>query len=289
MPSNCTLFKIDELESKIIPVSDETLDRLRIDAVVCLDQVYERDFKNLLFELKEMKVGHTWKKYPILDIGNYYNIQTQENKKRDTKFFFYYAIKNGEPDFLGTATVASKINHDFKHDGFPVISRCFILKKYRENRFYAPILKHRIKFCEDTFGKELKAIHMGTSNIRVLKATLNDSLLDFKFIGCENLDCGSYKELVYDFLKFSPDYLEQLLSTTMKIDSRLHDFISQIVNLEFSSNKFLNFKALVDEAKGDSPIIGEFADLIEAIGVIQSDEVSSDKLLAKVKFDSRAS
>ena len=203
-----TVFESDVLVPK------EALAALGWTRVVATNQANSRDITTMMTELNEGNFSHTWRWFePSSEGDQKEKLQLFENSRRPTRLFFYYGENlKGERFFIGGGAIAVRISHAFKVEGFPVVSRCYILSKYRGQRFYEPFLNHRILICQEALGAELKAIHLGTSNERVFAAMRKRFFeSEFLYIGNENLE-GKDNLVVKDFLLLSPRYKDAIQS-----------------------------------------------------------------------------
>ena len=280
------LLKEELQRDQTLEVDQETLNRIGADYIFSRPSAGEPEFRQLFEELHQEKIGHTWKKYPLLDIGNLANVISEENKKRPTQFFFFYAQKGNQASLMGAATIAESICNSFQYKGLPVLSRCYIRRAYRNNRLYTPMLVRRIEYCEQMYGDELKAIHLGTSNIRVLKSALSNAFQNFKLVGNEVLDCGKYREIIFDFLRFSPSYQESCMTRLPEIDPLLGDYFKKVLNNSLSSAEAMAFKEKL-KIHSDQPIAAELSCLLDKIGITQIDESLIEQDLKDIIFAHR--
>ncbi len=265
-----------------VQVPKETLFKLGWRRVVATSQARCEDLILLFNELKQGGYSHTWKWFDALNSGPILNnLQVFENQRRPTHLFFYYGEKgSGERVFFAAGAVAEKICHSFSHVGFPVISRCYTLKNFRNNRFYHTLLRHRFEFCQQLFGPRLKGVHLGTSNPRV-SAAIRKGLLkpNFLYVGQEELE--GKNEIVDDFVAITENYKKLLLNcrglketfNTLFEGKSDETFYHQIQN-----------KLRLQGSSAQTPEAQEFIDLLKAISVL---EITKPRRIEGVNIKSR--
>ncbi len=202
---------------KILSVDAETLKKVGFSKVVSRPNICEQGLRILQQELARCKTAHSWKPFFKETICCNTLIQL-ENQKRPTFIFSYYG---NDQEYIGSATIALKINNNFQHDGFPVIARAFIREKYRNYRLYFPILLDRIQFCEQHLGDELRGIHMGSNNPRIYGLTMRKRFLDFIHIGSEILKGEKDSPIVRDFIKPYPKLITSVNNELSRRESEL--------------------------------------------------------------------
>jgi hypothetical protein len=107
--------------------------------------------------------------------------------------------------------VAERIHRTFPFDGFPVIARCYVRRRFRGAGLYRHLLTQRLALCEAQWGAGLKAVHLGTANPRVHHtATLTTTHERFVQVGEEDLGTGAHQHRVAALLSFSPSFASAL-------------------------------------------------------------------------------
>ena len=204
--------------------------RLEISSVASDQEILE-----FIKSVKSENCIHSWKDVQLGRSGGYLEeLIGFENKKRPTQIFFYYGIKSStERILIAAATVALKITNDFKHEGFPVLARCYIKQDYRNLRLYFPILKHRFDYCTKVFGKKLRGIHLGSANPRVFHVIKKNMLgFPFCYLGDEYLSLGQSNNRVHDFLWLSNSFTEELLEIRNRKKDVCFSYQTLVKNIE---------------------------------------------------------
>lgn len=178
-------------------------------------KIQPQDLQQLLYCMRAERGAHSWRNF-ALD-GSLDELQKWENALRPTTLFFYYE-QEGPPGesrsrLLGAASVADKIHRDFPHSGFPILARCFILPAFRGHGLYRRIVQQRLDFCHSRFGDDLKAIHLGTADPRVVHhiTARPGAPVRFLRIGSQVVRAGDEDCLVGAFLHVTPTFTQALV------------------------------------------------------------------------------
>lgn len=283
--------------SRPCEVSKETLKKLNWKSVIVKETVENEQLKPLLTELQQGDYGHTWRWFDFTQSSNISkDLYEFENKKRNTKIFYFYGITNKNEEVLfGAGTVSDKPNANFPFTGFPVIARSYIINNFRNSRLYFPMLKFRMDVCQELFGDQLRAIHLGSSNPRVFQTVKKKEIgIPFLFLGNENIGPSDECCIVRDFLWLTDEYrsqLENLVATCNsnssgdvvlgKLSQLLNDFLANNNDSTF----YLDLVQILDKLKSKStnltPIndkaLNQLMTLMEEIPVTKSDTISEEE------------
>ena len=158
--------------------------------------------------LRAERCAHSWRNFA--PDGGLAELLAWENALRPTAIFFYYQ-KQADPSaalqLVAAATVADAIRGDFPFAGLPVLARCYILPEFRRHGLYQQILHHRLQYCRTRFGRDLRAIHIGTSDERVAHTITRVGTPRFVRIGSQVVKAGDELWMVGAFLHFTAPYL----------------------------------------------------------------------------------
>lgn len=246
----------------------------------------ETSLRSLLIELHAEECAHSWKNIPN-DMG-FEALNEYENTQRPTTLFFYHAVRGDcSRDLIGAASVADKVSAIFPHSGFPVLARCYIRRRWRGKGLYRRILRHRLEFCKGRFGDQLMAVHMGTSDEKVMGCIAKplDDWPPFTDIGCESLRMGSEIRLVRGYLLFLIGYRRALYKFLKDItDQRGQDRLKKAIDgmlggAETSAPDHYNaivhiLESLPDPHRAERRTIlplRQFVDMCEAIPLVKYD------------------
>ena len=198
-----------------IPVPTEALIRFGWRRLVWTRWIYRNQFRQLLDELCGDDCVHTWAetldKSPEVD-DPATAVLFHEAEHRPTEFVSYLGMRtDGSLELVAVGSVAERITHAFPFDGFPVIARCYMRRRFRGAGLYRYLLSQRVALCHEIWGERLKAIHLGTANSRVMSsATSTISGARFVQVGEEDLGSGALKHRVAALFSFTPSFGRRL-------------------------------------------------------------------------------
>src|SRR4051812_941061 len=180
-----------EHDDREVEIPAATLQRLGLCRVVASPRARAMDLHALIVQLQRARSDHTWRGFSPRDveaIGD--ELLAFENARRATRVFYYHGIApGGARQLLATGAVSPELR---RHGppGFAVVSRCYVLERFRGARLYAPLLRHRIEQAELELGDRLRGIHFGSSSSRVLRAIQTTALaVRFLYVGREHVVC----------------------------------------------------------------------------------------------------
>jgi len=209
----------DVAEARILPVSKDVLREAGIDRLMVTSVVSESTLGPLLDELEREDCVHSWQ--GLLEAARETGSQsrvaaliTAEQRVRPTTTFIYFALEpQGQTLPVGAATVAARIHADFPYEGFPVIARAYIARRFRGVGIYPFLVRHRIDYCVEEWGRRLRAVHLGSADPKVWRTVRSDFQFSAPFlhIGFENLKVGSHHHDVKDFLSLGGRFRTRLL------------------------------------------------------------------------------
>ncbi len=213
----------------------------------------------ILSELRAEECGHSWRT-PLVELGDrppdelVTALLERARAYRPTDLYTY--TLRGEP--MAIATISDRVTSAFPHDGFPVLARCYIRRKYRDAGLYHHLVQHRLAICEDRFGDSLRAIHMGASDIRVEQTLRHhpDLYPRFVHVGDERLMVAGRAFYVQDFVAFTPRYGAELRQAGIDV-ARFVEF----------GHDGIPWSAL-KKTMPETPATVALRDLLEAIPVI---------------------
>lgn len=207
------------LDQEVVSLPDDAQERLGFDYLVATSELHDRDLRAVLTTLKHEEVAHTWRKYDVDDTDCAATLRVIENDRRPTLIIGYYGVNHdGSYALLAVGTIAERISQNFAHDGFPVVARCCVNPTYRGRGLYRIVLSHRIELCFRLWGSELKGIHLGTSNPRIVHVLANfrmPRVTGFALVGMEKLGLGATTEMVGAYLLPTKRYARALLRTML--------------------------------------------------------------------------
>lgn len=278
-------MKDHSMVKNILKIEPSTLARAGLVQIEVRNDCNPNDLFELIQNVKHSEDAHTWQNLKIdRPEDSLVVLESFESAKRPTKIFFYYGTRIGSQAsvLVGAATVAERLSSQFPFAGYPVIARCVINEEFRNFRLYFPILKHRFDYCISHFGKELKAIHMGTQNKRVLKSIKSSFFgLNFCYVGDELLKLRFSQERVHDFLWFSPSLKQVINDFSIRNRNRLHfetveKLLFRMVTNDFLphdfyllSEGFARVPDLLAEQNSSSQIVNEVMTLLNSIPVMK--------------------
>jgi GNAT superfamily N-acetyltransferase len=201
---------LDRCERVDLP--HEAADAFGWRAIIAEQGVREADFAVIVDEMRGEKCVHSWLDFtkteaPIAKLVE--ALIDWELRKRPTIFFRYFgAHADGTRELIGVGTVAKRVRNDFPYDGFPVVARCYLRRPFRGHGIYASLLRHRYYFCQQHWRERLKAIHLGSTNRRVLETVTDAAIVSppFRRVCTELLTVKGETHVVNDFLAFQPAY-----------------------------------------------------------------------------------
>jgi len=169
----------------------------------------------MLRDLKDEGCAHSWR--TALQSPNEmpprasFRRLLAESERRPTTVFLYSVAggdRAGEP--VAIAAVSDRVTHDFPHEGFPVLARCYVRASFRGLGLYRQVVSHRIQFCRDRWGDRLRAIHIGASTPEVVRSLSLYEPLSFCRIGEEDLKVAGEVWRVQDYLASMPAFKREL-------------------------------------------------------------------------------
>jgi GNAT superfamily N-acetyltransferase len=172
-------------------------------------------WRSLLEELRLEGSIHTWREHlPVtgrIDAACVQALMDREDALRPTLTFAYVAVlADGSEEVVASGTISERVRANFPFQGFPVLARCFVRPIYRRRGLYRHILSHRLGYCLDRWGSELKAIHLGSANRAVWEAVAlhGGFSLNFVHVGDEDLEVSRQVHRVPALLAFHPRFYE---------------------------------------------------------------------------------
>lgn len=255
----------------------------------------DHDVFDFVNAIKSEDCIHSWKNMNFQNSQYFLQDLVQfENTKRPTEIFFYYGVNHQDERILvGAATVALKISNNFKHEGFPVLARCYIKQEYRNLRLYFPILKHRFDYCKNILGNNLRGIHLGSANPRVFNVIKKNVFgIPFCYLGDEYLSLNQNDSRVHDYLWLSAPLIKELLEIKSQLKEKCDGYQNLISNIQsLVENKYttsgyhelLNSIATTKlesnwDPKQSNMALKQILDFMEAIPLI-NESISMDQEL----------
>ena len=171
------------------------------------------DLGRLFDYLRREECAHSWRNIEPCRRTSAQDLLEWENELRPTELLFFYAEQAGALRFVAGSAVATRISNDFPHEGFCVLSRCYIMPEFRGRGIYHDVLQYRLDYCIERFAPELRAIHIGTADprvARVITRAARPGWAPFIHLGEENLHVSEQTRTVDDYLMLSPAYLRCL-------------------------------------------------------------------------------
>ena len=207
------------LEARILPVSKDILNEGDIDRLLVTSAIDERTLGPLLDELQSETCIHSWQGYlsRFTDEKGKDRVDAllrADQEARPTTTFVYFALSaQGAVIPVAAATVAERIHSSFPYEGFPVIARAYISRRFRGLGIYPFLVRHRIDYCVEEWGRRLRAVHLGSADPKVWKTVSRGPQFSvpFLYIGNESLKVGDTAHDVRDFLSLSEPYRRALL------------------------------------------------------------------------------
>lgn len=204
-----------------LPVPKEILRRVGFQKLVAISDNGLEYLASILDELEKDTCIHSWQGYlagshVVSGTDRVRALLEADQAQRPTQVFVYVGVREDESvEPVGVAAVAERIRLDFPHEGFPVIARAYIRHAYRGQGFYPSIVRHRLDYCVQEWGSQLRAVHLGSADPVVWRSVARGPLFSapFLFVGTEELRVGEATHRVRDFLAFTPGYKRELLDT----------------------------------------------------------------------------
>ncbi len=283
-------------QPSVISVDKDCLKLLGLSRVEARSYAPEAEIYQLLTELQNGPAIHPWKN---LSLGNPFDLLKKllnfENHKRPTTIFFYYAIKStGEQELIGVGAVAHRIRVDFPHDGYPVVSRCYIREKFKKFRLYFPTLSHRFEYCQKIYGNRLRGIFYSSPNPIIYNVVKRDIFgIPVLYVGDEEqIQNKNESAHIKNYMWLTPSLRHELLSvekimSANKAFRKLVYLIKKFIANEFSDGDFGQMKtylAQVEAELGWSPktVAGfrEFIESAEGMGILAKERHAKEDLPA---------
>jgi hypothetical protein len=197
-----------------VPVPAEALIRFGWRRLVWTRWIYRNQFRQLLDELCGDDCVHTWAQIllesPVAD-DPVVAVLAHEAENRPTEFVSYLGMRaDGSLELVAVGSVAERISHAFPFDGFPVIARCYMRRRFRGAGLYRSLLAQRVALCREIWGQQLKAIHLGTANPRVMSSATSTIAggagARFVQVGEEDLGSGARQHRVAALFSFTQSF-----------------------------------------------------------------------------------
>lgn len=278
----------------IINVSADVLKLLGLSRVEARSIAPETDIYQMLIELQNGPAIHPWKNLSLgSPVDLFKKLLNFENHKRPTDIFFYYAVsKTGEQELIGCGAVAHRIKNEFPHDGYPVVTRCYIKEKFKKFRLYFPTLMHRFDYCQKLYGNRLRAVYYNSPNPVIYNVVKRDIFgIHVLYVGDEEqVQSKTESAHIKNYLWMTPALRHELMSvektmTSNKAFRKLVYLIKKFIANEFTEGDFgalKNHLRQVETELGWSPktISGfrEFVESAEAVGILNKDKAQKEDL-----------
>lgn len=294
-PSQFTPTRNSHRTCNAIAVPKETLVRFGWRDFIWSRSIHRDRFRALLDELRDDDCVHTWAE-TLEDAPDTDDIVDavciHESEQRPTEFVSYLGVRaDGSLDLVAVGSVAERITHAFPFDGFPVIARCYMRRRFRGCGLYRHLLSQRVALCHELWGEQLKTIHLGTANPRVMtRATATGSKERFVQIGEEDLGSGAHRHRVAALFHFTPTFGRSFreavdrwirvcgprpgyAASTMAVRRQLHELVSR----GLSSGDYTDLLKSIAELRiragrdlvADCPPVKELFTLFDAIPLTQ--------------------
>jgi hypothetical protein len=259
----------------------------------------EAEIYQLLTELQDDDSIHPWKSLSLNSpVDLYKKLLNFENHKRPTEIFFYYSVNaGGGQELLGVGTVARKIRHDFPHEGYPLVGRCYVREKFRNFRIYYPMLQHRFEYCQRLFGDRLRAVYFGSPNARIYNVIKRDIFgIPLLYVGDEELIQNlQNKETAYikNYIWMTPEIRHELLTVEKTMAgsnaafNKLVYTVKKLLANELTDKDFGQLKSYIHQVEGQLgwspraiPGFRELIDTCDGIGIMFKEKTIKDDLPA---------
>jgi hypothetical protein len=253
-----------------VEVPAATLQQLGMCRVVASPRACAEELHALIAQLQRARSDHTWRGFSPRDVERIADeLLAFENSRRTTRVFYYHGIAaGGARELLGTGAVSPELRRDAP-PGFAVVSRCYILERFRSARLYEPLLKHRVAQAELELGDRLRGIHFGSSNPRVLRAIQTTALaMRFLYVGREHVVCCGERFTVHDFLALSERFRSELLRPQPPGNpggAELHGALRALCRGELGAGGYLRVRRLVDATDQAAAFPAETRDAIASL------------------------
>jgi hypothetical protein len=294
-PTAVTAIAGQDVNDLEVEISAATLDRLGFRRVVASPTARAADIHALIAQLHETHSEHTWRSFSPHDTGRIAEeLLAFENHRRATRVFFYHGLTHaGGRMLLGTGAVSPELRKTDAPPGFAVVSRCYILQRFRNERLYAPFLRHRVEQARALLGDRLHGIHFGSSNPRVFYTIRNNVFpVRFLYLGRECVGCCADSFLVHDFLGLSERFRNDLLLPPLDPHARatgsaaeLHVVLAALCRDQLGLGGYRRLKRLVDATDlaaafpGDaSRAIRSLLAFMAAIPILEEDAPAADRV-----------
>jgi len=241
-----------EPDDLVVEVSAATLDQLGACRVVASPRARASELHALIVQLQRTHSDHTWRGFAPRDVAQIADeLLAFETARRPTRVLYYHAIvPGGGRELLGTGAVSPELRRGAP-PGFAVISRCYLLERFRGVRLYAPLLRHRVALAELELGDRLRGIHFGSSNPRVVRA-IQTAVLPVRFlhVGREHVTCCGERFTVHDFLALSARFRDALLRPPRPDAgcAELHAALRALCRGELGASTYRQLQRLADAA-----------------------------------------
>jgi len=190
----------------------------------------------------------------------------QLESDRATTLFTYTAVQGEVREPLAVAAISPRVSPDFPHEGFPVLARCFLREFARGLGLYPVLVQHRLRRCEQHFGEDLCAVHIGAARDPVLSTLLRglEGGPRFYCAGEEELVVGGDSYWVKDFIAPMGPWREALLDSPEPLGL----LFARVLRGEPVSLGQVRESLRVAEAMDESaPAARQWVELCDAIGV----------------------
>lgn len=188
-------------------------DGVSASALLVRSAVEPSDLDRLFDCLQSENCVHSWRNIEARRRRSVPDLLEWENELRPTELFFFCVEQAGELCLVAGSAVASRISNEFPHEGFCVLSRCYVMPEFRGRGFYEDILRYRLEHCVRRFGPGLSAVHIGTADPRVARVITRLSRPGwppFVHLGEEELHVSAQARAVDDYIILAPAYLRRL-------------------------------------------------------------------------------
>lgn len=188
-------------------------DRAPASALLVRSAVEPSELDRLFDCLQSEDCVHSWRNIEARRRRSVPDLLEWENELRPTELFFFCVEEAGELCLVAGSAVAARMSNEFPHEGFCVLSRCYVMPEFRGRGFYEQILRYRLEHCVRRFGSRLSAVHIGTADPRVARVITHLSRPGwppFIHLGEEELHVSAQARTVDDYIILAPAYLRRL-------------------------------------------------------------------------------
>lgn len=200
-----------------VSLSRDVLNRLGWKRLVATRIIYETPMKTLLATLRKEDIAHSWKNFPVEN--DVRSLLAWENATRPTTIFSYYAVlPDGRPEIVAAASVGECVRLGEEPANVPVLARCYVRPQYRRLGIYQSVIQHRIEFCRQMWGSELRGIHSGSNHPAVWRVLARTRLegAPFFHVGNEHLVLEGGDKIVRGFFWFSKSFRKSLVESAIE-------------------------------------------------------------------------